>query len=143
MMRVRESARGDSRGVDGNPAPAPLLCDVGGGARTAGGVEDKVARIGGHQDTAFDYSLMSLNNIDLFRSKTTNASIEPSRAHRKIGCIFKKPYISWSFSRYELLDPLSFSLSIPTRFDFHPPFFGAGIKAPSSRNGKIVVSLPV
>ena len=39
---------GDAGGVDGDPAPAPLLGDVGGGAGPAGGVEDEVAGIGGH-----------------------------------------------------------------------------------------------
>jgi hypothetical protein len=35
-------------GVDGDPAASPLLGDVGGGAGAAGGVEDEVARVGGH-----------------------------------------------------------------------------------------------
>ena len=44
-----------ARGVDGDPAAAPLLCDIGGGAGTAGGVEHEVAGIGGHQEAALDY----------------------------------------------------------------------------------------
>jgi hypothetical protein len=34
--------------VDRDPAAAPLLGDVGGGAGAAGGVEDEVAGVGGH-----------------------------------------------------------------------------------------------
>lgn len=44
----------DARGVHGDPAPPPLLGDIGGGARPTGGIEHEVARIGGHQDAAFD-----------------------------------------------------------------------------------------
>ena len=46
--------QGDAGGVDGDPAAAPLLGDVGGGAGAAGGVEDEVAGVGGHEDAAFD-----------------------------------------------------------------------------------------
>ena len=42
----------DAGGVDGDPAPAPLLGDIGGGAGAAGGVEDEVAGVGGHEDAA-------------------------------------------------------------------------------------------
>ena len=44
---------GDAGGVDGDPAPAPLLGDVGGGAGAAGGVEDEVAGVGSHEYAAF------------------------------------------------------------------------------------------
>ena len=43
-----------ARGVNCDPAAAPLLGDVGGGAGTAGRVEHKVARVGGHQDAALN-----------------------------------------------------------------------------------------
>lgn len=33
----------DARGVDGDPAAAPLLGDSGGGAGAAGGIENKIA----------------------------------------------------------------------------------------------------
>ena len=42
-----------TRGVDGDPAAAPLLGDVGRGARAAGGVKHEVAGIGGHEDATF------------------------------------------------------------------------------------------
>ena len=44
----------DAGGVDGDPPAAPLLGDEGGGAGTAGGVEDEVAWVGGHEDAALD-----------------------------------------------------------------------------------------
>jgi hypothetical protein len=40
---------GHPAGVDGDPAPAPLLGHVCGGAGAAGGVEDQIAGVGGHQ----------------------------------------------------------------------------------------------
>ena len=46
--------QGDAGGVDGDPPPPPLLRHVGGGARTTGGVQHQVSRIGGHQDAALD-----------------------------------------------------------------------------------------
>ena len=45
---------GDAGGVDGDPAAAPLLGDVRGGAGAAGRVEHQVAGVGGHQDAALD-----------------------------------------------------------------------------------------
>ena len=46
--------QGDARGVDSDPAAAPLFSDGGGGAGTAGRVEHEVAGICGHQDAALD-----------------------------------------------------------------------------------------
>ncbi len=48
QARSRQS-EGDAGGVDGDPAAAPLLGDGGGGAGAAGGVEDEIAGVGGHQ----------------------------------------------------------------------------------------------
>ena len=50
-------------GVAGDPAPAPLLGDISGGSGTAGGVEDEVAGVGGHEEAAFDDLLCCLDNI--------------------------------------------------------------------------------
>ena len=55
----------NARGVDGDPAAAPLFGDIGGGAGAAGGIEDEVARIGRHQNAALDNLGTSLNYIDL------------------------------------------------------------------------------
>ena len=41
-----------ARGVAGDPAPAPFLGDVGGGAGTAGRVQHQVAGVGGHEEAA-------------------------------------------------------------------------------------------
>ena len=38
----------DAGSVDGDPAAAPLLSDVCGGAGTAGGIKDEVAGVGSH-----------------------------------------------------------------------------------------------
>ena len=46
--------QGDAAGVDGDPAPAPLLGDVGRRAAAAGRVEDEVAGVGGHEEAALD-----------------------------------------------------------------------------------------
>ena len=56
---------GDARSVDGDPAAAPLLGDVRGGTRAAGGVEDEIAGVRGHQDAALDDCCICLNNVGL------------------------------------------------------------------------------
>ena len=61
MMRARASAKCHARGVDGDPAAAPLLGDVGRGAGAAGGVEHEVAGVGGHEDTALNDFRVGLN----------------------------------------------------------------------------------
>ena len=43
----------------------PLLGDVGRGAGAAGRIQHQVARIGGHQDAAFQDPRSSLNDIRL------------------------------------------------------------------------------
>jgi len=53
----------DAAGVAGDPAAAPLLGDIGGGAAAASGVEDEVAGVGGHQDAAFDDPCVGLHNV--------------------------------------------------------------------------------
>ena len=50
-------------GVDGDPAPAPLLGDEGGGARAAGWVEDQIAGVGGHEEATFNDLRRTLNDI--------------------------------------------------------------------------------
>ena len=58
--------QGHAGGVDGDPAPAPLFGDVGGGAGATGGVEDEVAGVGGHEDAALDYFCRCLNDVYFF-----------------------------------------------------------------------------
>ena len=52
-------------GVDGDPAPPPSLGGVGGDARTAGGIEHQVARVGGHQDAPLDHRRGGFDNVAL------------------------------------------------------------------------------
>jgi hypothetical protein len=54
----------DAGGIDGNPAPPPLLGHHGRSAGTASWIEHQIAGIGRHQDTAFNYVGTSLNNIN-------------------------------------------------------------------------------
>ena len=68
---------GDAGGVDGDPAPAPLLGDVGGGAGAAGGVEDEITGVGGHEEAALNHGLRSLDDIGLICHKAC-ANIVPS-----------------------------------------------------------------
>lgn len=49
-----------------DPAPPPLLGNIGGCARAAGGVQDEVAGIGGHENTARNAGCRSLNDIYLW-----------------------------------------------------------------------------
>ena len=63
QARAGERQR-DAAGVDRDPAPAPLLGDIGGGARAAGRIEHEVAGVGGHQDAALDDLRGCLNDID-------------------------------------------------------------------------------
>ena len=44
----------DTRGINRDPAAAPLLGDGGGGTGTAGRVKHEVAGVGGHQDAALN-----------------------------------------------------------------------------------------
>ena len=52
-----------ARGINRDPATAPLLGDGGGGAGTAGRVEHEVAGVGGHEDAARNYCRCCLNYI--------------------------------------------------------------------------------
>ena len=54
--------QGDTGGVDGDPAPAPSLGDIGGGAGAAGRVKHEIAGVRGHQEAAFDNPLGRLDN---------------------------------------------------------------------------------
>ena len=69
--------QGDAGGVDGDPAPAPLLCDVGAGPGAAGGIEHQVGRISGHQDAPLDHFGIRLNNVYLAVSERARACIHP------------------------------------------------------------------
>ena len=69
---------GDAGGVDSDPAAAPLLGDVGRRAAPAGGVEDEVAGVGGHEHTTFNNCRSSLHHINFALAKSTGYGIDPS-----------------------------------------------------------------
>ena len=69
--------QGDAGGVDGNPAPAPLLGHVGGGAGAAGGVQHQVAGVSGHQDAAFYHFGVGLYHVGLVVSECARLSVGP------------------------------------------------------------------
>ena len=66
MMRARAKRQCDARGVDRDPAAAPLLSDVGGRAGAAGWIKNEVARVGCHENAALDHLGRCLNDIYLF-----------------------------------------------------------------------------
>jgi hypothetical protein len=70
-LRRHQPLAGDGQshaaGIAGNPAPSPLLGAVGGSAGAAGGVEDQVARVGGHQNAALDDFGVGLDGVELWR----------------------------------------------------------------------------
>ena len=82
---------GDAGGVDGDPAAAPLLGDVRGGAGAAGGVEDEVAGVGGHEDAALDGLRARLNNVDLIVCEAAGAGVTPEFGHLHHREVIKPP----------------------------------------------------
>ena len=66
--RARQRER-HAGGVDGDPAPAPLLGDVSRGARAAGRVQHQIAGVGGHENAALNDAGSSLNHIHLLRHR--------------------------------------------------------------------------
>ncbi|CFP57404.1 Uncharacterised protein [Bordetella pertussis] len=59
----------DAAGVDGDPAATPLFGDVSGSARAAGGVENQVTGVGGHQEAALNNRNAGLDDINLLATK--------------------------------------------------------------------------
>ena len=82
-----------ARGVNRDPAAAPLLGDGGGGAGTAGRVEHEVAGVGGHQEAAFNDLRVSLNHIHFVFRKRTSAGVSPDIGERDDREIFEKPHV--------------------------------------------------
>src|SRR5690606_5114829 len=79
--------------IAGDPATAPLFGDIGGSAGAAGGVQDNVARIGGHQNAALDNFLIGLHYIDLVSTITTACCINPCIAQRIVRKVINKSAI--------------------------------------------------
>ena len=141
MTRARASARGDAGGVDGDPAAPPLLGDVRRGAGAAGGVQEEVAGVGGHQDaTLWNKPLSCLHDINLClvlhlqpcRSRTSRHRCldwEATRAKSERNRLYIKV---WPIG---LRRVAATQRPIPLAFVFHPPFFGRN-ESPSSSNRK-------
>jgi hypothetical protein len=62
-------SQGHPAGVNRDPATSPLLGRIGRGAAAAGGVEDEIAGVGGHEDATFNHLCIRLNNIYVLNSK--------------------------------------------------------------------------
>ena len=121
----------NAAGIDGDPAPPPLLGDIGGRAGAAGGIEHKVAGIGGHQNAAFERPLVQFELHRFCRRQSCRAAY-PSRCCR-IGLtakIVNESDDSEAFSR--LADTRSAFASRPCHFAsvFQCPLPGS-IRLPS------------
>ena len=79
---------GDARSVHSHPTPAPLFRDVCGRPRPAGGVENQIARIRGHENAATYSGGRCLHNVHLRIRSTLNATdVQPNvclRDQRKV-----------------------------------------------------------
>jgi hypothetical protein len=69
--------QGHAARVDRDPAATPLLGDVGRGARSAGGIEDEVAGVGGHEDAALDDFSVGLHDVHLRVAKARRGGVLP------------------------------------------------------------------
>lgn len=81
-------------GVAGDPPPPPLLGAVGRGPRAAGGVEDQVPRISGHQDAALHDLRVGLDSEELRIAIARNARIRPYIGYRAHGDLVQKTDIT-------------------------------------------------
>ncbi|MBA7711473.1 hypothetical protein ES703_120436 [subsurface metagenome] len=64
LDHVANQRQRHARGIDGDPAPPPLLRHVGGGAAAAGGIKYQVTRISGHEKATLNNLCIGLNNIN-------------------------------------------------------------------------------
>ncbi len=74
-----------ARGVAGDPAPAPLLGDISGGAAAAGGIEDQVAGVGGHEEATLDDERICLNHVHQI---SFTQCVRPDTCHGCYGKVF-------------------------------------------------------
>ena len=86
QARARQR-QGDAAGVAGDPAPAPLLGDVGRRAAAAGRVEHQVAGVGGHEEATLERLSSLFERHRPCRSPNPHRGISPDivkRANRKV-----------------------------------------------------------
>ena len=82
-------------GIDGDPATAPLLSNIGDGTAAAGGVEYEIARIGSHKQATLDNRGGCLHNIDFpFGAILDATNVEPQIRYRKYTEVAQKSHIS-------------------------------------------------
>ena len=81
-------------GVAGDPAPAPLLGHVGGGATAAGRVEHQIAGVGRHEDAALDGTPCSLHHILLVLAPASYDGVGPECVQGIDRKIVEEPYVS-------------------------------------------------
>src|SRR5262249_23469038 len=75
---------GDAGGADGDPAPAPLLGDIGRGTGAAGGIEDEISGVGGHENTVLNCIYIGLNDVYPLITKGVRNCISPAQVFRAI-----------------------------------------------------------
>ncbi len=111
--------QGDAAGVDGDPAPAPLLGDVGGCAAAACRVEHQIAGVGGHEEATLDDLWVRLHNVDLLRCKTGDYRVCPSIVERICRKVVDEANVVNTVSGDSQAASESQSLdSVPMRFPF-------------------------
>ena len=71
--------------VDRDPPPPPLLGAERGRPGAAGGIEDEVTRIGGHEETAFDDLGVRLDDIPLLFREAAGQGVRPEIAALLVG----------------------------------------------------------
>ncbi len=89
--------KGDAGRVDGDPPSSPLLRHGGGGAGAAGGVEHKIAWVGGHEDAAADYLSRRLNDVAFCLGEPGDYGVFPRVGDRNIWKVIRVALVTQTF----------------------------------------------
>ena len=81
-------------GVDGDPAPPPLLGDERRRAAPAGRIEHQVAGVGRHQQTALHDQRMGLDDVLLLRAEAADTGVRPARTDREARSVVEVPHVA-------------------------------------------------
>ena len=151
-MRAPRQRERHAGGVDGDPAPAPLLGDIGRRAGTAGRVQHEVAGVCGHQDTAFDNFAGSLNNIELLIAEAALSGICPEgsmRTHWRVAKIsYVRECLPYPYSTISLYNsvhsglacrptPVSWRINFPMKMYIVPNTIAWGLRSKGIGSPKI------
>src|SRR5437763_15571071 len=90
---ARAPAQAPARGIDGDPAPAPLLGDVGCSTGATGWVEHEVAWVGDHEEAALNNLWWRLSYIDLFLAEAALSCVRPEIVAGEGRKVVKIPHI--------------------------------------------------